>query len=209
MDLSIIIPCHNLEHYIQPLLSSLYNQTFSGIEVEYVFVLDSCTDNTKKVIIEWSKDITNASIKIFETTCRNCGISRNYGLDHTTSKYVWFVDGDDMLLSQHAIEFLYRVISTNKLPLLRFGFFSVWYDVQQDAHLIDHVMIWQYIFERDFIGDLRFENICPDEDREFMKVIYSKVANIPTTDKHFYLYNYDRNGSNMDIYYKEKGKCNK
>ena len=108
MDLSIIIPVHNLEHFIQPLLSSLYNQSIQNIEVEYIFVLDSCTDNTQQIIESWIPIIKNGTIKIYHVDCHCCGGARNYGIEHSSGKYIWFVDGDDMLLGQQAIQIAYN-----------------------------------------------------------------------------------------------------
>lgn len=53
MDLSIIVPCHNLENYITPLLVSLQSQVYDKEKVEIIFVCDSCSDNTKKIIQEF------------------------------------------------------------------------------------------------------------------------------------------------------------
>lgn len=50
MDLSIIVPCHNLEGYISKLVDSLIRQRYDNYDVEIIFVLDNCTDNTGKVI---------------------------------------------------------------------------------------------------------------------------------------------------------------
>lgn len=50
MDLSVIIPCHNLEKYILPLLVSLNLQDLNNYDVEFIFVLDACEDNTESMI---------------------------------------------------------------------------------------------------------------------------------------------------------------
>lgn len=201
MDISLIIPVHNLEHYIQPLLSSLYNQVIEDIKVEYIFILDNCTDNTKQVIEKWIPTINNANIHIYEVNFQKCGLARNYGVEHSAGKYIWFVDGDDMILSQRAIQILYNTISANDLQILRFGFLSIWYHLNPNAKQCDWIMVWQYIFKREFIKDIKFLDIQPHEDREFMKIIYEKLKHkIPTIKEPFYLYNYDRKGSNMVEY---------
>ena len=50
MDISIIIPCHNSEKFIKPLLLSFQALNLNEIEAEFIFVLDNCTDNTKLMI---------------------------------------------------------------------------------------------------------------------------------------------------------------
>ena len=46
-DLSIIIPCHDVEDYICSLLDSFLLLNTNGLNVEFLFVLDDCTDNTQ------------------------------------------------------------------------------------------------------------------------------------------------------------------
>ena len=50
MDVSFIIPCHNLEPYIKPLLISIHMLNLENITTEFIFVLDDCTDNTEQII---------------------------------------------------------------------------------------------------------------------------------------------------------------
>ena len=47
MDLSIIIPCHNLEGYIEKCIDSILAQDITGYECEIIFVCDNCTDKNK------------------------------------------------------------------------------------------------------------------------------------------------------------------
>ena len=102
MDLSIIIPCHNLENFIDPLLSSLKQQEFTPFEVELIFVLDDCTDNTAKKLMQFQAD--QYRIHLINTIVHSCGLARNIGLEHSHGKYIWFVDGDDWILSSTAIK---------------------------------------------------------------------------------------------------------
>ena len=67
-------------------------------------------------------------------------------------------------------------------------------------------MVWQYIFKRDFIKDISFDNKQPQEDDRFMQKVFNKMGTdiiaqyeIPT-----YFYNYLRPGSNMTQFF-EKG----
>jgi glycosyltransferase involved in cell wall biosynthesis len=51
MDLSIIVPCHNLEKFISPLISALEAQRFDQYTVELIFVLDDCNDDTARILM--------------------------------------------------------------------------------------------------------------------------------------------------------------
>ena len=52
--ISVIIPAYNAEKYIKETIHSVTNQTFSNLEI--IVVDDGSTDNTAKLIEEFSKN---------------------------------------------------------------------------------------------------------------------------------------------------------
>lgn len=93
MKLSIIIPVYNASTFLEKCIQSLITQ--STTDVEYLFIDDGSTDNSKKIINKYSKE--NKSIKYFYK--KNGGVSsaRNMGIEKSTGKYIMFVDSDDFL----------------------------------------------------------------------------------------------------------------
>lgn len=92
-DLTIIIPVYNAENYIEECISSVLNQN-----TKYRYVI--------KVINDGSTDRTGSILKRFEANPlitvigkQNGGAAdaRNLALKEISSKYVMFVDGDDVL----------------------------------------------------------------------------------------------------------------
>lgn len=198
MDLSIIVPCHNLEKYITPLINSFNMQQFD-YQVEIWFVLDDCTDHTEEVI-ERKINKEKYTVHIIKCCEHCCGGARNRGLDQAFGDYVWFIDGDDWITDCYAIQTLLHVIIENDYQILKFGYVS-------DTFKVDlNCMVWQYIYQRALIGNLRFLRIQPNEDVKFSQEIFRKVRNqvwsIPVA---FYYYNYGRPGSNM-VQLRETGK---
>ena len=189
-DLSVIVPVYNLEKFIAPLLSSLKKQDTGAYIIEYVFVLNNCTDNSEAVIRNSGIDCT-----ILNCEEQGCGPSRNAGLEHSTGKYVWFMDGDDWLLSDTAIKTALDKAQGKdiiRIPFKSNAFNRDWFS-----------MVWQYVLRRELIGDTRFPSIQPCEDDAFMEEIlakegYNRVTYllIPETEP-LYFYNYLREGSNM------------
>ena len=61
------------------------------------------------------------------------------------------------------------------------------------------MMVWQYVFRRDFIGDTKFLPIQPHEDIAFMKAVLPQLGRktVLYLDKQLYFYNFKRPGSNM------------
>lgn len=202
MDLSIIIPCHNLEHFITPLLVSLQLQNLSGYKVELIFVCDSCEDNTKQIIENFNfRDKYN--VIIIEREVHSCGLARNEGFKEATGQYIWFVDGDDWLIDVDAIAKIIQKFKRMNSPIICFdygcpdffkfkGYFS---------------MVWQYSFHKKFIENIPFQKIQPSEDVFFMEEVFNKLKTnkIPTIEEPLYYYNYLRPNSNMQQYM-EKGE---
>ena len=190
MDLSIIVPVHNLENFIDPLLASLKRQVFE-YSVELIFILDDCTDNTAKKLMNFKADQYN--IHLINTNVHSCGLARNIGLDHSNGEYIWFVDGDDWFLISDAIQRILTVMKVQDEKIIKIGYEAPNFQFQGYPS-----MVWQYIMRRDFIGDLRFLSIQPHEDVKFMGALLCDLKEpVYFLDTKIYYYNYMREGSNM------------
>lgn len=197
-DLSIIVPVYNLEHFINPLLRSLKKQDLGGYKVEYIFVLNNCTDDSEAVL-----RASGLECRILNCTQQGCGPARNMGLEEARGKYVWFIDGDDWLISYTAIKDILDKAYAEELDIMLLAFGSYTF---RKAYFS---MVWQYLFRRSFIADLRFPDIQPREDDVFMEQVLALVGKtvktyreLPTFDTPVYYYNYLRVGSNMYRFYK-------
>ncbi len=93
--ISIIVPCYNVERYIDRCINSLVNQTI-GIEcLQLIFVDDASTDRTGRKLLYWQKKYPD-SIEIYTLPeNRRQGGARNEGLRHAVAPCIGFVDSDD------------------------------------------------------------------------------------------------------------------
>lgn len=91
--LSVIIPVYNSEEYISKCLDSIINQTFKDIEI--ICIDDGSTDNSLRILQEYAKN--DARIKICTQENKGPAVARNLGLQKAQSKYITFVDSDDLL----------------------------------------------------------------------------------------------------------------
>ena len=91
-EISIILPVYNSEEYIAQTLNSLLVQTFSDIEI--ICLNDGSTDNTLKILNEYSKK--DSRIKVIDKENSGPANTRNIGLDNATGKYIMFCDSDDL-----------------------------------------------------------------------------------------------------------------
>lgn len=94
--LSIIMPVYNDEKYIRNTLMSIYKQSLGKDKYELIVVDDGSTDNTFRICYDFLKQYDDINMRIY--TQKNMGVSfaRNKGLNKAKSKYVTFIDGDDI-----------------------------------------------------------------------------------------------------------------
>ncbi len=112
--ISIIVPCHNVEKYIDTCLNSIVNQTFSNIEI--ICIEDHSVDQTLEKLNNWkSKD---QRIKVYRLNqLYGAANARNFGLKIAKGDYITFIDSDDFV----AINFLedfYRTSEKTKIPII-------------------------------------------------------------------------------------------
>lgn len=88
---SVIVPCYNVEPYVDACMSGLAEQTLGPMEI--ICVDDGSTDGTLERLRRWREKDERLRI----ITQSNAGVSaaRNAGLDAAEGKYVGFVDPDD------------------------------------------------------------------------------------------------------------------
>lgn len=94
-SLTIIIPVYNAEKYIAECIESIIKQEDSGIIERIIVVVDGATDNTW---IEVKKALSKAKIDTKLILQENLGPSaaRNNGMRYVETKYVTFLDADDL-----------------------------------------------------------------------------------------------------------------
>ena len=188
MDLSFIIPCHNLEKYINPLLISFHNLDLTNLNVEFIFVLDGCIDHTKDII---EFNMSDYNYKLVECEVRSVGFARNEGMKVATGEFIWFVDGDDYLLDPTVLQQVLPVLRSTGRRAAKLPWDSNSYKFKIDA------MVWQYIFRRDAIQNIEFSSKMPAEDNEWMRIVHRSIPpkEFYMYDKPSYYYIYRRPGS--------------
>ena len=202
MDISIIIPCHNLETWIEPCLKSLCKQENTlGIKREVIFVLDKCTDSTQEIIkLMMNKSDWNYSIIPTNFGCS--GYARNAGLESASGKYIWFIDGDDWLTAPNAIDTLVTFAETNLADIVEFKIKSK----ANPEGIYGEGTVWRALISRNIIGETRFNDRQNGEDNDFSWEIWNKPnAKYFKIDFAPYFYNYPRLGSLSDIAYNTTG----
>ena len=92
-QISVIVPFYNAGAFLQSLLCSLKEQTFSDIEI--LLVDDHSTDGSCELCRSFVA--CDKRFKILSTNTSGPSAARNVGLANSTGKYVFFADADDTL----------------------------------------------------------------------------------------------------------------
>lgn len=95
--LSIVIPVYNLENYIAQTLDSCLCQDIPQSEYEIVCIDDGSKDGSVEILNRYAREHSNVVVYAKE----NGGVSsaRNKGIELARGKFIWFVDGDDLVAS--------------------------------------------------------------------------------------------------------------
>lgn len=211
--ISIIVPVYNVEKYVEKCIQSLINQSYKNIEI--ILVDDGSNDRSNKIIDEYAK----VDSRILTIHQKNKGVSaaRNAGLKVATGEYVGFVDPDDYVDYQ-MYETMLKKIELNMSDLAVCGFSKVTElsDKEEIFEIKDELLspkkcvedlfdfrggyaikpsVWNKLFRRDKIGDLKFdENIGISEDLKFFVQYILKCNSIVYVKQAFYK-NLQRDGS--------------
>lgn len=102
--ISVIVPVYNVEVYLRECLDSIARQTLRDIEI--LCVNDASPDNSQHILNEFAE---NDRRFVLINHKENKGLSgaRNSGLGVARGDFVFFIDSDDLLATDDALERLY------------------------------------------------------------------------------------------------------
>lgn len=185
---SIIIPIFNCEHYIEPLIHSIFDQSESCIEI--IAIDDGSTDNSLLVLNQIAQH--DNRLKVFSQMNIGVSATRNRGLSLCTGQWVTFADGDDWL-SPDTLAKRLAIAERDQLDVLvcnAFGFVKTpekaiestlpilfrqpWHQILTGKNWIIYAVaqkewphyVWSQLISRQFINthELRFvENIVHED----------------------------------------------
>lgn len=188
MDISVIVPCHNLELYISRCLKSVLSQQYSKDGFEIIVILDSCSDGSERIVANLLSG--RAQDKILTVNFHSPGLARNAGLDIAEGKYVWFIDGDDFLTDEQSFSKLVNRISEANVPIVYLKRFT------SEKSVAENWAAWRFFYLKSFIGDNRFPDLPIDEDIKFFDVLSKKQGfNVAVLQDTMYHHTFPRKGS--------------
>jgi len=111
--LSIIVPVHNIESYIERCITSITEQNIANVEI--IIVNDGSTDRTGHICNTIAR--TNPHISVTHIEHSGVSAARNIGINKSNGKYLMFVDGDD-ILTNNSIEAICKKINESDFDVI-------------------------------------------------------------------------------------------
>ena len=204
-EVSMIVPVYQVQNYIAQCIESVLNQTFQDFEL--ILVDDGSKD--KSGIICDSYASQDDRILVIHTENRGAAAARNTGLEQASGRYITFLDGDDCL-ADNMIERLYEVIEHSEYDMVVCDFLNILPDEKDNfsLHLQDMevsgrevlahwkiqknygvwTVVWNKIYRRDILENLKFPEGKYFEDEFFSDQLYLKCNSIRVIQDVLYLH---------------------
>lgn len=189
--ISVIVPVYKVEKYICRCLDSIINQTYQKLEV--ILVDDGSPDNCPTICDEYTEK--DSRIKVIHK--KNGGLSdaRNAGMDIATGDYIFFIDSDDWLCCNDALQaFILKAEESDADIIVGKVIYSNNNDFHQNVSSLESyfgtvscLIACNKLYKADIVKNERFILGRIGEDMPFVsKLLFSKE--VAFIDKETYVY---------------------
>lgn len=209
--LSVIVPCYNVEKYIERCINSIIHQDYSNLEI--ILINDGSTDNTKFICNRYSN--IDKRIKVIHQKNQGASITRQNGIKISQGQYITFVDSDDWIHPQmykFMMEGLYNshadiaqcgvcdALEENNQILLKHrrtktinNQYQTYDKIKGTIEILDDTKwqsyFWNKIFKKELFSNIQFPiGRGLDEDNSIMFQIFHQANSSIYFDSEFYFY---------------------
>jgi glycosyltransferase involved in cell wall biosynthesis len=209
---SVIVPVYNIEEYLPRCLVCLEVQTYKNLEI--ILVDDGSTDKTGQICDDYAAKDSRARV-IHHPENRGLWAARNTGQDAAQGEYLWFPDGDDYF-HKDIIKVMVEAINLTNASGEKYNVAFVEYkrtskfdeDVSTEIKpdfvekTLEEVLeafvrptehftgrnIWNKLYRRELINDIRTGNYKYAQDCDFSLKVYIKSPRIVCVDQPLYFF---------------------
>lgn len=212
--ISVIMPAYNVAPFIKRSIESVLTQSYRNIEV--ILIDDGSTDNTGRICDDYaSKDIR---IKVIHQNNGGLSDARNKGIEASSGEWIHFLDSDDWIEPQ-----MYEVLLNNAIDndaemsscLSQNCYEDGSVDRRESNGSIEFFSsddlirgllsqnkvrfeVWNKLWKRSLIGDVRFKERQVCEDVRFNRLIFPRVNKCVHVNLVLHNYLKARKGSTID-----------
>lgn len=215
---SIIIPVYNVEKYLKQCIESIIGQSYKNLEI--IIIDDGSTDSSGNICDAFAKK--DARITVIHQKNQGLSCARNAGIDCATGDWIYFIDSDDWV-NQAMIENLLNIAVKNNADISSCSSCDVSEDgrvlkpindtkklyVFSKEHIIHGLLdsrkfirfeVWNKLWNRKLIGDVRFIKGQKDEDVYFDRMLFAKCNKIEYLDLTLHYYRIQRPGNSNSAF---------
>ena len=118
--LTFVLPCYNVEKYVQQCLDSIYECDLQENQFEVLCINDCSPDNTQSILEMNQKKHFNLRIIIHEGN-KGLGGARNTGIREAKGTFLWFIDTDDVVVGDRLCKAFKKAVD-EELDVLCFNY---------------------------------------------------------------------------------------
>ena len=118
---SLVVPCFNVERYVEQCVRSAMAQTLRDIEI--ICVNDGSTDGTLDILEKLASE--DERIRIIDKPNSGYGASMNKGFDAATGRYIGILESDDFV-EPDMLEKHFEVAERHGLDVVKSNFYYYW-----------------------------------------------------------------------------------
>lgn len=226
IEVSVIIPVYNVELYIDECIKSLISQQCR--EVEYIFINDGSLDKSMSIL----KGYSDKRIRIINQKNGGLSAARNTGVKFAKGQYILFIDSDDYLIDNKAIDNMYKIARENNSDIVVSNAVKIYEDRRAVPFYRDknifyertmdsksflkefikkdsmQVPVWMNLYRRSFLlsNNLFFKEGILHEDELFTPQAFLKADKVSIYKSNFYAYR-QRENSIMTSPEKQMKRC--
>lgn len=206
IKVSIIMPVFNMDKYIENAINSVLKQSIK--ELEIICIDDGSTDNSANIVKKCIKQ--DERVKLVQVENQGAGKARNLGMEMAQGEYIFFLDADDWLYDEHALETLYqaskrkdvdicggklvRYIGDTYIEIKEYDIYGN--DIFTKEEVLDFgdyqcfYYFWRYLYKRELLIDngLIFPDYKSYEDPVFLLKVMAQGRKFATVGRNIYCY---------------------
>ena len=214
--LSAIVPCYNVEKYIDKCISSIVGQTYSNLEI--LLVNDGSSDQTGALCDAWQE--RDARIRVIHQPNKGASYARKTGIENATAEYISFADADDWL-DRNMYANMMSVLLSTQSDIAQCGVFMVFEDGRKERYdnelkttdfeivgraegvklILDDIKwrswMWNKIFKKKLFDRIDFPNDVCYEDFMMIHLLFHNASQSVYLNDAYYFY-YQRMGSTLN-----------
>ncbi len=205
--ISVIVPCYNIEEYVERCIKSIISQTYNNLEI--IAVDDGSQDRTGDILDRISA--VEPRLMVFHFLNEGPSCARNHGLEKANGKFVMCIDGDDFI-DKEMVRTMYDMAIRHNLDLVASNY-TLYYSVKTQVvgNVTDKTCFretsvdfinrlfepskrfcsaWAKLYKKELFEGVKYpQNIFFGEDMFVAIILFDKAKRLGYIEEPLYFYN--------------------